>query len=361
MSYKLICRNCKKEVAKTPNLVCVNCKSQKWGYNDAELRLINSKNKPVITKLSCQNCFHTVAKTPNQKCIKCNMPKWGYSDFELENGLVEVSTSATPVKPPPPMPPLPPKTKGSKSALISIVAVIILSGVSALGYYLYVNNFTNQEEEISPKELAKAVALVEYGNGRGTAFLISPTKLLTAAHVVINFETEEVAEEVNLTFTKCNNQQVRAKVLKFGGVYNQRGRSFFLQDYALLEIPRFTKATPLKLGNSSTVEPLNEVLTIGHSLGETTLSFTDGKINSLKYNDEVGLNNLDLFKHNITINPGNSGGPMILKSNSTVIGIIVGGKAVSIDRNGINIPEGEKIANKINNVKEGLSDYDLTN
>ncbi len=365
MSHTIYCKNCGKTVAKTPNQTCVSCKIPKWGYTDTELITINSTVKPILTKLVCKNCDTIVAKTPNNQCIKCGMPKWGYNDFELNNGLIKIKPDSLPTVKTTPLSPLPPNNPINTNKVL----IAVLAGISIILGLVFIPNIIkkviatagntigtteNDNILISTDSLSMAIARVEVGGSVGTAFLISPTQLLTAAHVVIDFEQKKVHDEVDVIFTKLGNKKFRAKVVKVGGVWNQIGRSFFLQDFALLEIPKFIEVTPLKLGDSDKVQALAEVMTIGHSQGDATLSFTDGKINSIKYADDSGMADLDLFKHSIPSNPGNSGGPIILKSNSTVIGILVGGRGISTQGSQPNIPQGENIANKISNVKREL-------
>ena len=214
---------------------------------------------------------------------------------------------------------------------------------------------TDVETEIEPlatsnintadrfENLSKSIARIETESGMiGTGFLVSKTKLLTAAHVVFGNSI------VKVVFTKTEPmKEFTAKILYMGKVQEENGLSIFLEDFALLEIPEVDDLEPLKMGNSEQVKELDEVLTIGHSQGDPSLSFTDGKINSKKY----GIDNLDLFKHSIQSNPGNSGGPIILKSNLAVIGILLGTRSLGLNGASINIPQGENIANKINNIK----------
>jgi len=188
------------------------------------------------------------------------------------------------------------------------------------------------------KDIQEPVAKLVTKNGVGTAFLISPTTLLTARHVV---DGMSVGEEVELFFEHSPSQmQVKAKIKYIAPtdkqiINGQVDTEYFLSDLAVLEVEEINDIEPLILGESSSVANLDEVILIGYPGGD--YSITKGNINSQTYD---GVN---LFKLDATSNPGNSGGPCILKDDNTVIGILVGGS--SIDK------QGENIALKIDDVK----------
>ena len=187
-------------------------------------------------------------------------------------------------------------------------------------------------------DIQEPVAKVTTKAGMGTAFLISPTTLLTARHVV---DGMAVGDEVELFFEHSQNQlQVKARIKYIAPtdkqiVGDQVDIEYFLTDMAVLEVSEITDIEPLILGESSVVENLDEVILIGYPNGD--YSITKGNINSQKYQG------YDLFKLDATSNPGNSGGPCILKDDNTVIGILVGGSAIA--------RQGENVALKIDDVK----------
>ena len=187
-------------------------------------------------------------------------------------------------------------------------------------------------------DIQEPVAKVVTKSGVGTAFLISPTTLLTARHVV---DGMSVGEYVELFFEQTKTQrQVQAKIKYITPttleiINGQVDAEYFLTDMAVLEVDEINDIEPLLLGESSTVENLDEVILIGYPNGD--YSITKGNINSQSYHGA------DLFKLDATSNPGNSGGPCILKDDNTVIGIMVGGSAIA--------KQGENIALKIDDVK----------
>jgi len=192
-------------------------------------------------------------------------------------------------------------------------------------------------------DVQEPVAKVVTSSGVGTAFLISPTTLLTARHVVENMK---VGDQVDLIFEHSKNQlQVKAtiKFMSSTPINSSNGQvplEYFLTDVAVLEVSEINDIEPLVLGESDAVQNLDEVVLIGYPNGD--YSITKGNINSDKYQ---GLN---LFKLDATSNPGNSGGPCIFKDDNTVIGILVGSSSTA--------QQGENIALKIADVKRILSE-----
>jgi len=190
-------------------------------------------------------------------------------------------------------------------------------------------------------DIQEPVAKVITGTGTGTAFLISSTTLLTARHIV---EDKQVGDQVDLLFEHSKKQlQVKATIKYITPASEQSvggltSIDYFLTDVAVLVVSEITDIEPLLLGESNTVQNLDEVILIGYPNGD--YSITKGNINSDTYQ---GVN---LFKLDATANPGNSGGPCILKDDNTVIGILVGSSATA--------QQGENIALKIDDVKRIL-------
>jgi V8-like Glu-specific endopeptidase len=189
-------------------------------------------------------------------------------------------------------------------------------------------------------EIQEPVAKVITKYGTGTAFLVSPTRLLTARHVV---EKYQVGETVDIVFEKAKAlKQVKAKIAYIApGNFsvadgNKVPLEYFLTDFALLEVDEIDDIIPFEIGSSASVMQLDEVILIGYPNND--YSITKGNINSLTYQG------LDLFKFDAATNPGNSGGPLILKADNTVVGIIVGGPGMEA--------QGENVAVKIDNVRK---------
>lgn len=191
-------------------------------------------------------------------------------------------------------------------------------------------------------DIQQPVARVVTAKGDlGTAFLVSPTLLLTARHVV---ENSAVGDEVELFFEQTPNKfQTKGKI-KFiapsalKAVNGQVPMDYFTTDIAVLEVPAITDIEPLLAGESDAVNNLDEVVLIGYPNGD--YSITKGNINSSTFQG------LPLFKLDASSNPGNSGGPCILKDDNSVIGILVGGSGPQY--------QGENIAVKMKDVKRIL-------
>lgn len=188
-------------------------------------------------------------------------------------------------------------------------------------------------------EIQEPVAQVITGTGTGTAFLINPTTLLTARHVL---KGKSVGEQVEIVFAQSKSKLRTKATIKFiapTDVSVEDGSvplEYFLTDVAVLEVPEITDIQPLVLGESDVVQNLDAVILVGYPNGD--YSITKGNINSTTYQGH------DLFKLDAASNPGNSGGPCLLEDDHTVIGILVGSSQTA--------QEGENIALKVGNFND---------
>jgi V8-like Glu-specific endopeptidase len=226
---------------------------------------------------------------------------------------------------------------------ITIVTTVFLVSVLLpfLLYVLFHFNVVSSKPTFS-SDIQEPVAKVVTSSGVGTAFLINPTTLLTARHVVENLK---VGDQVDLIFEHSKNKlQVKAtiKYIAPSTINSVSGTvpvEYFLTDCAVLEVSEISDIEPLVLGESDAVQNLDEIILIGYPNGD--YSITKGNINSDKYQGS------NLFKLDATSNHGNSGGPCILKDDNTVIGILVGSSATA--------QQGENIALKMSDIKKSLN------
>lgn len=225
---------------------------------------------------------------------------------------------------------------------IGLVTTVFLISVF-LPFLLYALFHFNilYSKPVYGSDVQEPVAKVLTGSGVGTAFLVSPTTLLTARHVVENLK---VGDQVDLIFEQSKNQYQTKGKIKFIASANAQmvdglvPLEYFLNDVAVIEVDEISDIEPLILGESDVVSNLDEVILIGYPNGDYSIS--KGNINNTKFQ---GIN---LFKLDATANQGNSGGPCILKDDSSVIGILVGGSGPYV--------QGENVAIKIDDVKRIL-------
>ena len=227
---------------------------------------------------------------------------------------------------------------------IGLVTTVFLVSICLpfLLYALFHFNLVPSKPSFSSDIQEPVAKVLLKSGGEGTAFLINPTTMLTARHVV---EDLKIGDQVDIIFEQSKNKFQTKATVKFispSSSHSSNGMvpaEYFLTDIAVLEVSAITDIEPLALGESDAVQNLDEVILIGYPNGDYSIS--KGNINSDKYQ---GLN---LFKLDATSNPGNSGGPCILKDDNTVIGILVGSSATA--------QQGENIALKMSDVKKILA------
>jgi len=228
--------------------------------------------------------------------------------------------------------------KKSRTVTVFFIAAALLP---FLIYSLFFFHLAPSKPAFSA-DIQEPVAKLVNQDRIGTAFLVSPTKMLTARHIVENLA---IGSNVSVIFEKAKSPvTVNAKVIyispnsSLAPADGKVGMEYFLTDIAVLEIPAINGIEPLELGVSSAVNSLDDVILIGYPNND--YSITKGSINSTSFQG------MDLFKLDAASNPGNSGGPCILKEDNSVIGILVGGSGPNY--------QGENIAIKIDNVKKIL-------
>ena len=177
-----------------------------------------------------------------------------------------------------------------------------------------------------PDGLQNAVCVIEFADGSGTGFITTfrgKPVVATNQHVVLGKEG-----------LKISNSQ--------GKIFRPAGGALAVNcDVALLFLtdPLPEGVTPFKLSeNVATVaKDGDEVVIVGNSLGNGTLTNTAGKIKS------VGPNKVE---HDVPTFHGNSGSPIFHERSGTVIGI---------DTESVSALSGADWADKSSAKKEGAS------
>ena len=140
--------------------------------------------------------------------------------------------------------------------------------------------------------------------GVGSGVLISPTHILTAAHVV------QAANEVIVEFP--DGETVSASVVA----------SRVTHDVALLELETPATVAPVIVGDSDAVSIGDQIFVVGAPLGQA-FTLTVGYVSARRTSRGMvgGVSSLELIQTDAAINQGNSGGPMF-SLDGEVVGIV---------------------------------------
>lgn len=144
----------------------------------------------------------------------------------------------------------------------------------------------------------------EAGAGSGVIYKVEDD----TAYIVTNFHVIEQADEISIAFS--DGQVATATVLGEDP----------LNDLAVaaVELPDNIEATPIVLGDSTTLQAGETVMAIGNPLGVFSNSVTRGIVSGVERTVPVDTNsdglmdyNAEVIQTDAAINPGNSGGALI--------------------------------------------------
>ena len=128
----------------------------------------------------------------------------------------------------------------------------------------------------------------------GSGFLVSPTLLLTAAHVTGDATTVDISRDdtAPVTATVVATDEAR--------------------DLALVALPQSAPGHVFLLDDSA-IRVGDEVAALGHPQG-LPLTFTSGRVSALAFNER----GVSFHQTDAPVNPGNSGGPLIDSAGNVV-------------------------------------------
>jgi len=144
--------------------------------------------------------------------------------------------------------------------------------------------------------VSAAVVLVENGNARGTAFLVTPDTLLTNVHVIRG--------AMSVTIRRNDGSTTTARVDRQAAEY----------DVAVLQISNpVPNQQTIRLISALNARPGGEVIAIGSALGMLQNTVTRGIVSAVRKSGSALLIQTDA-----AVNPGNSGGPLLDRKGNAI-------------------------------------------
>lgn len=255
-----------------------------------------------------------------------------------------------------------------RAGIYSAIYAISILGLLAICILPYTMHWVS-----APKtEPQEAIVLITTSRGFGTGFLIDPTHIMTARHVVEKIPYEE---EVSISFQRAAipfetqamiayYREADQSDLKLSGAIKNAGNDFLNQivavfatelesDYAILELENeVTEITPLEFAKSSEF-PEGPVQILGYGIGDW--SSVSAQITSNKFHGNEKLYKIDASG----ANHGHSGSPILMVNEQgkpiAVVGIYVAGyEELYEELTGMRVEGGEQVGVKIDHVLKEL-------
>ncbi|MEK7636703.1 MAG: trypsin-like peptidase domain-containing protein [Patescibacteria group bacterium] len=206
--------------------------------------------------------------------------------------------------------------------------------------------FEDARAEITQKEAVqrcfRAVVKIESvkigessESSSGSGFFISPTDVLTAAHVV--GDIPKTADEFRTVYADVDLKRRNIFVVKEGKRYRAKvlWRDPSIDVAVIRLVEPILGSAPLIIGDSNAVTVGDRVVACGHVFGLQYQTVTGGHITAIRQFNGLASYE-DYFQTDATINSGNSGGPLLSLETGENIGIV--NSTVGGDNNGFAIP-----------------------